>query len=428
MSSENLAFWLQHLDSLPSGLSHKSLEHLKGIASELGVLSFSGKVITVTGTNGKGSSIIFLESILLAAGLNTGAYISPHIFHYSERIRVNGVAVDEKTLCWAFALVEKVRAKTNIVLSYFEFTTLVALVIFKKQDPDVLFLEVGLGGRYDAVNILDSDIAVITTIAFDHTKILGNTRDIIGWEKAGIIRPLKPVICGLDMPNSVYLEVQDKRAELYCLDKDFTYSVKTKCWSWCFDQEVLVNLPLPKLPLMSAALALMAIKLLSRDFKISQSSIVSGLKSAFLPGRLQKLMIFGREVIFDVAHNGEAATLLAASLLQEKSVGRIFAVVSILKDKDVIAVLKPLVGVIDRWYTGIINDMRAAEGSQLSQCLQDVGVSDFILLPNINTSLQQAIAESQEKDKIVVFGSFYVVAEGLNYYLKIIGGKNGTRK
>ena len=413
MKIDNLAVWLQYLDSLPSGLAHKSLNHLKIIAQELDVLSFSSRVITVAGTNGKGSTVAFLESILLAAGFKTCAYISPHLLHYNERIRLNGMAVDAKTLCRAFALVEHHRAKANIILSYFEYSTLAALVIFKKQKPDFLILEVGLGGKFDAVNIVDGDISIITTISFDHIQILGNTRDAIGREKAGIMRPFKPAICGINMPESIYLAARNTKSILYGLNKDFTYFEKEDFWNWCFGDEVLIDLPFTRLPIMDAALALMAIKLLSQDFKILPKTIISGLKNAFLPGRFQRLKISGREIIFDVAHNFEAATLLATNLLKESSSGRILAVVSMLKDKDIVAILKPLVAIVDQWYVGLLNNVRAAKEPQLLQCLQDAGIKNFALLPTVAISLQQAIAECQEKDKIVVFGSFYTVAEGL---------------
>src|SRR3990172_9215928 len=181
-----LADWLQYLESLPSGLTNKSLDNVKNVANKLNLLNFTGKIITVVGTNGKGSCVVFLESILLQAGLKVGAYISPHLLHYNERIRLNGKDVDTKILCQAFATIKM--ECTGVILSYFEFTTLTALFIFKKQKPDVLLLEAGLGGRFDAVNILESDISIITTISLEHTQILGNTKEAIGYEKSGIMR------------------------------------------------------------------------------------------------------------------------------------------------------------------------------------------------------------------------------------------------
>ncbi|MBU0743932.1 MAG: bifunctional tetrahydrofolate synthase/dihydrofolate synthase [Gammaproteobacteria bacterium] len=409
----NLASWLHRLESLPSGLANNSLDHLKIVAQKLDLLKFTNKVITVAGTNGKGSTVIFLESILLASGFNTGAYISPHLVHYNERIRLNGKDVDDQALCWAFKLVEDASIKANVVLSYFEFSTLAALLIFKSQKLDVLILEVGLGGRFDAVNILDSDLAIITTISLDHTHVLGDTLEAIGDEKSGIMRPYNPVICGANMPSSVYTAAKNNDSILYCLNKDFSYIEKENSWSWRFGKDFMDDLPQLHLPSNSAALALMAVRLLSDDFKISFQAIVVGLKNGYLPGRLQRMKFAGKKIIFDVAHNAESAELLALNLNKKRSCGRIYAVASMLMDKDIEAILLPLVTVVDRWYFGVLNQPRAVDKSQLLCCLQEVGISNFILLPTVAESLKQAIAECQEKDTIVVFGSFYTVAEGL---------------
>ena len=407
----DLADWLQYLETLLSGLNNKSLDRVKSIAKKLNLLKFTGKIITVAGTNGKGSCVIFLESILLAAGLKVGAYISPHLLRYNERIRLDGKDIDNEALCQAFAVVKQ--ACADIVLSYFEFTTLVALLIFKKQNPDVLILEAGLGGRFDAVNILDNDISIITTISLDHMQILGNTKDVIGYEKSGIMRSLKPVICGENMPASVSIAADNVQAKLYCLNKDFNYAEKNGYWSWRTASEIIENLPLLRLPVNSAALAIMAIKLLSEDFKISSQAIIIGLKNAFLPGRLQRLIFNGKEIIFDVAHNHESASLLALNLNKNKSSGRVLAIVGMFGDKDIIGTLKPLVGIVDRWYFGVLDSPRAASTVHLVRCLQMAGSNNFVSLPTITVSLQQAIAECQEKDRIAVFGSFYAVAEGL---------------
>lgn len=391
------------------------------VAKKLNVLNFTGKIIAIAGTNGKGSTVIFLESILLAADLKTAAYISPHVLNYQERIRLQGKDVDEKTLCQAFALVEQARA--NVVLSYFEFSTLTALVIFKKQQPDVLLLEVGLGGRFDAVNILDSDIAVITTIAFDHTQILGNTREAIGAEKAGIMRPEKQVICGDNMPESIYAAAKKLSTKLYCLNENFFYAEKSKSWDWYSDDTKIENLPLPCLPIVSAALALMTVKLLSCEIDIPPLAIIAGVKKAFLSGRLQRIVFAGKEIIFDVAHNFEAMTWLAFNLAREKVSGRILAVVSMLKDKDIAASLTPLVKIVNCWYLGVLSGDRAASAVQLMQSLQNIGAVNIALFPTIEASLEQAIAECQENDRIVVFGSFYTVAKGLRICLKTLENK-----
>ncbi len=408
----NLTAWLQYLETLPSGLNNNSLVNVKSIAQTLGLLSFSGKIVTVGGTNGKGSCVVFLEAVLLAAGYTTGAFISPHVLRYNERIRLNGKDIDDATLCRVFAYIDKARADT--VLSYFEFSTLAALAIFKKKKVDVLILEVGLGGRFDAVNILDADIAIITTISLDHTKILGNTREAIGREKAGIMRAFKPVICGdADAPKSIYARAKQTKAILYSANKDFFYTKQNGSWCWRFAQTNIKNLPLLKLPIANAATAFMAIKLLQKDFKIPKKAINVGLKKAFLPGRWQRIIVANKEIIFDVAHNPESTALLAQNLEGLASKERFFAVVSMLRDKDITTTLQPLTKIVDKWYFGVLTGARAASAKFLTRSLIKAGGSNFVVLPNVREALQQAIAECGIKDRIVVFGSFHTVAEGL---------------
>lgn len=392
----DLTAWLRYLEALPSGLSNNSLVRVKSIAQKLGLLSFSEKIIVVGGTNGKGSCVIFLEAILLAAGLKTGAFISPHVLRYNERIRLNGKDIDDATLCRIFTQIENARG--NTVLSHVEFSTLAALATFKKKKVDVLILEVGLGGRFDAVNILDADIAIITTISLDHTKILGNTREAIGREKAGIMRAFKPVICGDDdIPKSIYAAAKRTKAVLYSANKGFSFAR-------------------PKLPIASARAALMAIKLLQKDLKISKKAIVTGLKKAFLIGRMQRIIAANREIIFDVAHNPESAVLLAQNLVKRASKGYNLAVLSMLSDKNITATLRPLTKIVDKWYLGALTGSRATSTGQLARCLIKAGASNFVALPTVAGALKQAIAECRIKDRIVVFGSFHTVAEGLRVF------------
>ena len=402
----DLTAWLQYLETLPSGLNNNSLVRVKKLAKRLGLLDFSGKIVVVGGSNGKSSCVVCLETILLAAGYTTGAYISPHVLHYNERIRLCGQNVASRTLCRIFAWIDR----AGVELSYFEFSTLAALAIFKEQKLDVLIFEVGLGGRCDAVNILDADIAIITTISLEHTQILGNTKAAIAQEKAGIIRPGKPIICGdANTPETIYLAAKQKNAILYVEGKDFFYTKQDGKWSWQIKDHVVKNLPLPKLPLASVAAALMAVHLL--HFKIARQALIAGLRKAVLLGRWQRVKVAGKEVIFDVAHNPESAALLAQNL----SAGRILAVMSMLGDKNIAATLQPLKDMVDKWYIGILANKRAATVAQLTGSLEGC---NFVVLPNITAALQQAIAECQRKDKIVVFGSFFTVADGLHslYY------------
>lgn len=411
MNLIDLTDWLHYLELLPSGLANKSLASVKRVAAELDLFNKSTKIITIAGTNGKGSTVVFLESILLAAGFKTGAFISPHILNYRERIRLNGRDVNDIELCQAFAIVEKARELVGVTLSYFEFSTLAALVVFKKQKLDVLVLEVGLGGKFDAVNIVDSDLAVITTISLDHTHILGDTQDAIGKEKSGVMRRFRPVVCGENMPESIYQAADNLSAKLYVLGKDFSYIEKNGYWDWCFDKTIVKNIPPLRLPVASAALALMVMRLLFGDHKIPQAVIISGLKNAFLSGRFERRVFKGKNIILDVAHNSEATALLAKNLVRARVGGRILAVTSMLQDKDITASFAPLAKVVDRWYLGILGGVRRAQEPQLIEAVRANQLTNFTLFPTVETSFMQAVTECQEQDEIVVFGSFYVVAE-----------------
>lgn len=414
----NLQEWLSYLDNLPSGLTITNLDHVKKIAQALGVVKFPGKVIAVAGTNGKGSCVVFLEAILAAAGYRVGAYISPHLLRYNERIRINGEAIDDDILVAAFAVVKM--AQGNITLSYFEFGTLVALQIFKQMELDVLLLEVGLGGRLDAVNIIDADIAVISTISLDHMAQLGNTREEIGREKSGIMRKFKPIVCGdRNPPRSIYTSANKTKAILYSAQRDFTYKIEPTQWKWEFSNWQLENLPIPKLPIQNAATALMVITLLLPDIPVDYAAIVNGLNNAFLAGRFQYLQQ-SPTVIADVAHNMESAELLAENLKQNPVTGRTLAVLSILKDKDIIATLKPLINLVDKWYVGQLALKRAASAEQLRNSLNSCGAKHLAFRPSVTAAFHEAIAEAKEIDRIIVFGSFYTVSEILKLYQKKI--------
>lgn len=395
----NLNNWLIYLENLPSGLNNKSLARAKDIARQLDLLDFAAKIITVGGTNGKGSCVVFLESILLNAGYKTGAFISPHLLCYNERIRLNGKDIDDASLIQAFAIVDCCTNNTcnnDRSLSYFEFTLLTALYIFKQQKLDILILEVGLGGRFDAVNILDSDIAIITTISLDHTQILGNTREAIGYEKAGIMRANKPIIFGdLKVPKTIYEQAKKSGAVLYCK----------------YDTNELNSVQL-KLPIASAKTALMAINLLQNDFKfnITQNAISRGLKQAFLPGRYQSFIFNKKEVILDVAHNEESAKLLARNLIKHKPKGRTIAIMSQLCDKDIVRTMQALTKIINKWYISTLDTNRAASFEQLTQGLREIKADNYVLATSIRVAFKQALAECEITDRIVVFGSFHTIA------------------
>jgi dihydrofolate synthase / folylpolyglutamate synthase len=473
---QQLHEWLAYLETFPTGFAITNLEHVQLVAKKLQINSFPCPVIIVAGTNGKGSCVAFLEKIYLNAGYKTAAYISPHIIKYNERIRLNGHDVDDNSLCKTFDLIENTRTNINhpTNLSYFEFTTLAALYIFKQHHPDIIILEVGLGGRLDAVNIIDADIAVITTISLDHTQLLGKTRDAIGKEKAGIMRANKPVVCGdFDPPTIIYKEASAIKAPLYCINQDFSFTATNHDWTWQYNSTIIKNLPLTRLPLQNAATALMAVYLLQTKLSVPTKAIVAGLAQAFLPGRLQIITILlenknseltpidpsnlnlgkarsqqasgvyeviheereqeqqhsinskcagyinNRQIILDVAHNPESTSLLAHNLAAMSMRGnQTVAVVSMLKDKDICSSLQPIAHLIDKWFISTLNTPRAATQQQLRTNLETIGVHPLKIqsCTNIQEALQQAIASTEKNDRIVAFGSFYVIATILQIF------------
>lgn len=432
IKQRNLAEWLQYLENLPTGLERNSapLTDVKKIFDLLDLKNNPAFKITVTGTNGKGSCVAFLENILLAEGISVGAYTSPHLLRYNERIRLNGKEIENKELEEAFSVIYDACQSTNSLLNYFEFSTLAAFLIFKQQNFKVLLLEVGVGGRLDPVNLLDSNISVITTISLDHTAQLGENRELIGREKSGIMRAFKPVICGdFSPPQSVFEYAAEIRANLYCLNKDYFYEEKNDFWNFCCKNIKYNKLPIPNLPLQNAATSLMVIELLKTEIFVAKNAIITGLMRAFLPGRFQKLN-FGPEspeCIVDVAHNLESASLLAKNLRKTKFVETPYmgvsnkklrgvkpctvAVVSILKDKDIKKTFEPLLNIVDFWYVGVLSSKRAASLEQLKEGFLSLNVKNVEFFLSISEALFSAMKECSKNGRIICFGSFYVVSE-----------------
>lgn len=397
---------------------------MTSVARVLDLLSPSNFVITVGGTNGKGSSVAFLESILLTAGYTVGAYTSPHLVRYEERVRINGKIAAATALCRVFAEVERARGEVSagklVDLSYFEFSTLAALLLFKQQKKplDFLLLEVGLGGRLDAVNIVGANIAIISTISLDHTAQLGNDRDAIAREKAGIFRADRPAICGDHNPPPAIFEcAKNIGARLYCANREFTTKFAEPCyssWFWRMGADKFNSLPRLHLPIQNAATALAAIKLLPNRFFISFLAIISGLRHAILAGRFQKVRYRERVVILDVAHNPESVEMLAQNLRNNPRKGRTIAVMGALSDKDIASMVRIIADQISVWYVAPVDHPRAAP---LSKLLSEVGGCSSVGVrgaDSIAKAFESAVAEASVKlDRVVVFGSFYAVAEVL---------------
>jgi dihydrofolate synthase/folylpolyglutamate synthase len=419
-AASSLADWLGYLETLHPKAVALGLDRVAAVASRL-PLALSCPVITVTGTNGKGSICAYLDTILRASGYRVGLYTSPHLLHYNERVRIDGVEADDAAMTEAFAAIERVRE--DVALTYFEFGTLAALWLFARARLDALILEVGLGGRLDAVNVIDADVAVISGIGIDHVDYLGGTRESIGFEKAGILRTAKPGVCAdPDPPLSLLAHAQSIAAPLLRLGADFGYVVNGNQWQyWVRRGEEIVRrhgLPLPALrgaiQVRNAAAALTALELLSGRLPVAMGAVRDGLVNVNWPARFQVLP--GRPaVILDVAHNPQAASILATNLGDMGYFPQTTAVFSILADKDIVGVAAATKSRIDRWLIAPSGGARGAAVSRIKDALVAAGVDDAVIAECADVAQALALAHEQsgEADRIVVFGSFVTVASAL---------------
>ncbi|AUV00296.1 bifunctional tetrahydrofolate synthase/dihydrofolate synthase [Phytobacter ursingii] len=396
-----LAAWLSYLENLHSKTIDLGLERVCQVAARLDVLRPAPFVFTVAGTNGKGTTCRTLESILLAAGYRVGVYSSPHLIRYTERVRVQGEELAELDHTRSFAEIEAVRGETS--LTYFEYGTLSALWLFKQAKLDVVILEVGLGGRLDATNMVDADVAVVTSIALDHTDWLGPDRESIGREKAGVFRGGKPAVVGeSDMPYTIGEVAAEKGALLMRRGVDWQYEVEQGQWRFRDGKGELTGLPLPQVPQPNAATALAALR--ASGLAVSEQAIREGIASAILPGRFQ-IVRHNPRLILDVAHNPHAAAYLAGRLSAEPGHGRVLAVIGMLHDKDIVGTLACLEPVVDSWYCAPLEGPRGATAEQLMAHLpQGKAYQD------VAQAWQAAMAEATAEDTVLVCGSFHTVA------------------
>jgi dihydrofolate synthase/folylpolyglutamate synthase len=411
-----LANWLNWQESLHPRAIDLGLDRVRTVAEQLGVHQPAATVITVAGTNGKGSSVAFLEAILTAAGYRVGSYTSPHLLRYNERIRVAGAEVDDAALCEAFARIDAARG--NLSLTYFEFGTLAALLLFREAGVPVAVLEVGLGGRLDAVNLVDADAALITSIALDHTDWLGADRDSIGREKAGVCRPGRPLICAEPAPPDGLLAVlRERGARHYQVGRDYTFQRDTDHWQWGCATARLTGLPLPGLPgdhqLSNAAAVLMTLHTLADRLPVVPDAIHTGLRRAWIAARCQRIP-GPVEWLLDVAHNPHGAAALARYLAATPARGRTHLVLGLLADKDAAAVARALDGAVDCWYTATLGGPRGRDGAQLAAVLRQSGVRRTLTgFADVAAACRAAAGAARRGDRIVVCGSFYTVAEAL---------------
>ncbi|MCY1495762.1 Dihydrofolate synthase/folylpolyglutamate synthase [compost metagenome] len=420
MMPSTLADWLSYLEQLHPVAIDMGLERSREVARRLGLGRPAERVITVTGTNGKGSTCAFLASLLREQGLRVGVYSSPHLLRYNERVTVDGVEASDDELCQAFAAVESARGEVS--LTYFEMGTLAAFWLFERAGLDAAVLEVGLGGRLDAVNLVDADLALITSIGLDHAEWLGDSRDSVAFEKAGILRQGRPALCGdLDPPQPLLDQVAALATPFYLRGRDYDLAVSEQGWHWYGRdrqgrQLELHDLQLLDLPMENAALALQAFALL--DLPWQGERLDATLTATRVAGRLERRALAWRgkalTLLLDVGHNPHAAQYLAGRLAARPLAGRRLAVFGLLADKDLCGVLAPLLDQVQDWAVAPLPTLRTRSAAELEAALLNVGAS-VTAYPDVAAAIVAQCERAAAGDEILLFGSFYCVAEALEW-------------
>ncbi|WP_299135764.1 bifunctional tetrahydrofolate synthase/dihydrofolate synthase [uncultured Vibrio sp.] len=409
-ATSSLEMWLDYLSNIHTSAIDLGLDRVQAVASKANLTKPAQHVITVAGTNGKGSTCALMEAILLDAGYSVGVYSSPHLIRYNERVRINGQDLSDEKMVQSFDFIEKERGE--ISLSFFEYGTLAALRAFQSEAVDVVLLEVGLGGRLDATNIVDHDVSVITSLAVDHVDWLGDDINVIGFEKAGIYRSGKPAICGQPKPPAtVAAHADDIKAEFYQVGIQYTYDVDGDTWNWRSGAFQLESLPIPSLPLPNAATALMALG--TSELSISDVNVVNGMKNAQLPGRMQQIND-QPVIVLDVAHNPHSAEYFAQQVTKQYAGKNLHVVVAMLHDKDIPATLEVLAPITTHWYPASLQGPRAATAAELCKSLPR-GVKQY---SNPVAAFEAALASVQGDDVVLVVGSFHTVGEVLEHWQK----------
>jgi dihydrofolate synthase/folylpolyglutamate synthase len=433
---KTLSDWLAHLEGLhPKGQAGivLGLDRIRLVKEALGQTRYC-PVIVVGGTNGKGSTCAYLENIIVHAGYKLGCYTSPHLQDYNERVRLNGLPATDDALCAAFARVEAARLQAgNVALTYFEFGTLAAWEVFAAAEVEAVILEVGLGGRLDAVNVYESDISIVTTVALDHTDWLGNDRESIGFEKAGIYRSGKPAFCADSHPPQTLLDhAAAIGADLRLIGRDFGFerpSAETNenrlQWRWwCRSGEHLIKraLAYPGLrgptQLYNASVALAALEALGNQLPVTMQAIRPGLIETELAGRFQ--VVPGKPaIVLDVGHNPQAVKVLADNLSSMGFFDRTHAVVGMLNDKDIAGALLPLKGKVDYWHAATLAGVRGTSAETVKGIIVAAQLGgEVICYDSPQAAMQAAKGQAGESDRILAFGSFHTVAGALEVLRK----------
>lgn len=405
--------WLERIEACHPAEIELGLDRLQQVANRLELKLDSAFKVVAGGTNGKGSTLAMLDAVLLASGKTTGRFSSPHFLHYNERVLLNGEPAEDDAFCRAFVAIEQARG--DIPLTYFEYGTLAALLIMSEAGVDVMLLEVGLGGRLDAVNIVDADLALVSTVALDHTDWLGPDRESIGFEKAGIYRAGKPALCGdPEPPQSLLAHAEQLGAQLYARGQAFDFETHSDSWHWQGQGTAgpvsLAELPNPGLPLANAAMVMQAIQLM--PWQVSEQAVRAGLESVQLTGRMQRCQWQNLDLLLDVAHNAEAAEYLSSQLAGSAS--PVHLVLGMLHDKDIGSVIEALSDVVDHWYPVSLDVPRGTSVQELTDQVLQAGVSASQVHSGDSVAqVLQQLAADEVKGQVVVAGSFFTVADAL---------------
>ena len=418
MRFNTLAEWLAWQEGLHFTSIELGLDRCRAVAERMGLLKPNYAVISVAGTNGKGSSVNMLRAILGKAGYSTGSYTSPHLLRYNERICLNGIEVTDDMLCASFDRID--RARGDISLTYFEFGTLAAFDIFQNAGVDIAILEVGLGGRLDAVNCLDADVALITTIDLDHENWLGPDRESIGREKAGIMRAGSPAVTSDPHPPQSVIEYAESiGTKVHIPGKSFSYRITGHSWQWQSGDVVYDSLPWPSLynpqQMANAAGVLMALSVLSDRFPVNDQAIKEGLQDFNLSGRFQ-IVPDKAQLILDVAHNRQAASLLVKNLKGLPVKGKTHVLIGMLKDKNHHAIFDEISEVADFWHVVTLEGPRGADNKMLIDVLSDMKITQNISCYDTVTDALNRIRELVgPQDRIVITGSFLTVGAAIKH-------------
>lgn len=430
MLPKHLAEWLQLLEQRsPESVFRLGLERVSEVWRRLDIEPPQGGVLVVAGSNGKGSCALFAESLLQGSGMRVGTTLSPHLTRFNERIRIDKREVSDQSICQAMARVEAVRGGVN--LSYFEHAVLAAFCCFDRAHLDAWVLEVGLGGRLDAVNVVDADVAIISSIAMEHTEWLGDSLDAIGAEKAGVLRRGKPLVCGSSrIPESVLARARELACEVFMPGSAYRQAVtetgfgftsgcgrKLKAWH---------SLPVPWVASENAATALMACLLLPNANSIVRGAIENACETAFNPGRFERRELGHVEVVLDLAHNPDAGRFLCRQLEVVPSLGRTRAIAGFLGDKDVTGTVGALAGIIDEWHFVSTPGDRGRTAGEIAELARNIlqGASIFTR-DSVESAMNLLKGVSCASDRVLVFGSFATVGEARKFLDKELGVAQG---